>query len=96
MESRIMSCARGLRDDRADILASGSDAITAIKDWIGEGSRTYVWRHRRPRGYGSTARPYADSIHNEVSIVTPDSMPLIVWLSRLLEWVAQSAFMVPT
>jgi N-acetylglucosaminyldiphosphoundecaprenol N-acetyl-beta-D-mannosaminyltransferase len=88
MESRGMTCARDVRDERVDILGvrvssiNMDDAIAAVEHWVDTGRRTYVC----VTGVHGVMEAWRDHrlrrIHNEAGIVTPDGMPL-VWLSRL-------------
>jgi N-acetylglucosaminyldiphosphoundecaprenol N-acetyl-beta-D-mannosaminyltransferase len=89
MESRQLSSASPIRDERVDILGVGvspinlDDAIATIERWISKRSRNYVCI-RDVHGVMESRRDQRlRSIHNEAGMVTPDGMPL-VWLLRLL------------
>jgi N-acetylglucosaminyldiphosphoundecaprenol N-acetyl-beta-D-mannosaminyltransferase len=88
MESRGMTCARDVSDERVDILGvrvssiNMDDAIAAVEHWVGTGRRTYVCV-TGVHGVMEARRDHRlRRIHNEAGMVTPDGMPL-VWLSRL-------------
>jgi N-acetylglucosaminyldiphosphoundecaprenol N-acetyl-beta-D-mannosaminyltransferase len=88
MESRQLSSAGPIRDDRVDILGVGispidlDDAVATIERWISEGSRNYVC----VTGVHGVMEGRRDQrlrrVHNDAGMVTPDGMPL-VWFSRL-------------
>jgi N-acetylglucosaminyldiphosphoundecaprenol N-acetyl-beta-D-mannosaminyltransferase len=89
MESRRLSAADVMPDDRVDILGVGvsainlNDAVATIERWIGERSYNYVCITGVHGVMESRRDRRLRNIHNEAGMVTPDGMPL-VWLSHLL------------
>ena len=89
MESRQLTSAGPIHDDRVDILGVGvspinvDDAIATIERWIGERSRNYVCITGVHGLMESRRDQRLRRVHNEAGMVTPDGMPL-VWLLRLL------------